>query len=307
MRGIPYMGGKRKLAPKIINHILNHNPNAKYFYDLFGGGGAVSFEALKRRQFLEVHYNELNTGVVNLLKHILKNGVTDDFYNWVSREDFHELKEKDDYIGGLVKTCWSFGGNQNSYIYGAEIEDLKKKAHDIIVNKKRLFFDGIEIPEPLFEIETINERRLAFTRFIKQKVGRFDIQHLEQIGHLGRIQHLEGIEYLERIKPNNRFSLTNQSFENVYISTPINETIIYLDPPYENTGQYQEKEEGLHAKLYSYIGSSPYKIYLSSYESPLHIVNEFSHRSLMDANSNDKKVVEKLFCNRKEEIKTTLF
>ena len=294
MKGIQYMGSKRKLAPKIINHILNHNPNAKYFYDLFGGGGAVSFEALKRRQFLEVHYNELNTGVVNLLKHILENGVTDDFYNWVSREDFHELKENNDYIGGLVKTCWSFGNDQNTYIYGAEIENLKQKAHDIVVNKKVIDFDGVEIPEPLFEIETINERRLAFTRFIKQKVGHF------QIVHLGQIQQLE------RIEPNNRLSITNLSFENVAIPTPINETIIYLDPPYENTKQYQKKEEGLHDKLYAYIENSPYKIYLSSYESPLHVVSEFSHRSLMDTN-NDKKVVEKLFCNRKEEIKTTLF
>ena len=306
MKGIPYMGSKRKLAPKIINHILNHNPNAKYFYDLFGGGGAVSFEALRRRQFLEVHYNELNTGVVNLLKHILENGVTDDFYNWVSREDFHELKEKDDYIGGLVKTCWSFGNDQNTYIYGAEIEDLKKKAHDVVVNKRVIDFDGFEIPESLFEIETINERRLAFTRFIKQNVGRFDIQHLERIQPLKQIEHLGRIQHLERIEPNNRFLITNLSFENVHISTPINETIIYLDPPYENTKQYQEKKEGLHDKLHAYIENSPYKIYLSSYESLLHVVDNYSHRSLMDTN-NDKKVVERLFCNQKEEIKTTLF
>ena len=303
MKGIPYMGSKRKLAPKIINHILNHNPNAKYFYDLFGGGGAVSFEALKRRQFKKVHYNELNTGVVNLLKHIIENGVTDDFYNWVSREDFHELKGKDDYIGGLVKTCWSFGNDQNTYIYGAEIEDLKKKAHDVVVNKRMIDFDGFEIPESLFEIETINERRLAFTQFVKQKISRFQIQHLESIQ---RLQHLERVLHLERIESNNRLSLTNLSFENVHIPTPISETIIYLDPPYENTKQYQKKEEGLHDKLYAYIENSPYKIYLSSYESPLHIVNEFSHRSLMDTN-NDKKIVEKLFCNREEEIKTTLF
>jgi site-specific DNA-adenine methylase len=39
--GIPYMGGKRKLSKQIIDFILAKNPNCKYFYDLFGGGGAI--------------------------------------------------------------------------------------------------------------------------------------------------------------------------------------------------------------------------------------------------------------------------
>ena len=65
---IPYMGSKRKLAKPIIDYILANNPNTKYIYDLFGGGGAISFEALKRKKIKQVHYNELNTGVVELLK-----------------------------------------------------------------------------------------------------------------------------------------------------------------------------------------------------------------------------------------------
>ena len=32
--GLPYMGSKRKLAPKILTYILKNNPKAKYFYDL---------------------------------------------------------------------------------------------------------------------------------------------------------------------------------------------------------------------------------------------------------------------------------
>jgi site-specific DNA-adenine methylase len=49
--GIPYMGSKRKIAKPLIDYMLNSNPNAKYFYDLFGGGGDMSFEALQRRRF----------------------------------------------------------------------------------------------------------------------------------------------------------------------------------------------------------------------------------------------------------------
>jgi len=37
--GMPYLGSKRRLAPKIIDFIIKENTNVKYFVDLFGGGG----------------------------------------------------------------------------------------------------------------------------------------------------------------------------------------------------------------------------------------------------------------------------
>jgi site-specific DNA-adenine methylase len=45
--GIPYMGSKRKIAGEIVDFIANHSRHARHFYDLFGGGGAVSFAALQ--------------------------------------------------------------------------------------------------------------------------------------------------------------------------------------------------------------------------------------------------------------------
>ena len=48
--GIPYMGSKRKLASKIVDYMLDNNPDCKYVYDLFGGGGAISFEAIDQCQ-----------------------------------------------------------------------------------------------------------------------------------------------------------------------------------------------------------------------------------------------------------------
>jgi site-specific DNA-adenine methylase len=36
--GLPYMGSKNFIAEEIINIL----PTAKYFVDLFGGGGALS-------------------------------------------------------------------------------------------------------------------------------------------------------------------------------------------------------------------------------------------------------------------------
>ena len=63
---MPYMGSKRRLAPKIIREIKTRTPNATTFYDLFGGGGAMSFMALQC--YDNVIYNELDSGVVAVLR-----------------------------------------------------------------------------------------------------------------------------------------------------------------------------------------------------------------------------------------------
>lgn len=58
--GIPYMGSKRKLASDILHFITSRHTGLTDFYDLFGGGGSVSFTAIRDYRF-NVHYNELNS------------------------------------------------------------------------------------------------------------------------------------------------------------------------------------------------------------------------------------------------------
>ena len=68
-----------------------------------------------------------------MLRKIQKDGVTPEFYEWVSREQFEEWKNKDCWKGGLVKSCWSFGNSQNTYLYGRDIEEKKRLANKFIV------------------------------------------------------------------------------------------------------------------------------------------------------------------------------
>ena len=89
------------------------------------------------------------------------------------------------------------------------------------------------------------------------------------------------------------------------IETPVNETIIYCDPPYKGTGKYQKDID--HDKFLEWVKNSPYKIYVSSYEFDLPCVFELSHRSSLSATNNSKKVVERLFCNQEELTKGSLF
>lgn len=66
--GLPYLGGKRAIAWKIVDKMLGDNPNCEYIWDLFGGGGAISFEAMQRQQIKQVYYNEIAENVKGLIQ-----------------------------------------------------------------------------------------------------------------------------------------------------------------------------------------------------------------------------------------------
>jgi len=94
------------------------------------------------------------------------------------------------------------------------------------------------------------------------------------------------------------------SYTDVIITTPIEETIIYLDPPYKNTQKYAEII--CHDELINYVKNSPYKIYVSSYESDLPMVWQKYKRCTLSASHNNL-VTEKLFCNREQNTISSLF
>jgi site-specific DNA-adenine methylase len=388
--GMPYMGSKRKLSKPIIDYIIYNNPNAKYFYDLFGGGGAISFEALQRSQFKEVNYNELNTGIVELLKKIRNEGVTEDFYQWVSRETFNKHKNDNDWFGGLLKTCWSFGNNQSGYLFGKYVELNKSLGHNYVLNKlkingfkdinencikeRRLFLNLqakqqrkellLKNPNLLAEyhkyINILNNKyskeiALVFTQWLKStgikakeideltksqmsshyltsasqpavptdshwellkksnKLNNIPVHinelfdksyKLNLLKNTFKLERLEQLERLQQLEQLDNLIITNQSYIDVSINTPVDETVIYCDPPYRNTSQYQQKLD--HDIFNDWVKNSPYKIYVSSYESDLNCVLEMDHRSTLSQTKNNK-VIEKLFCNKIDVIDNERF
>ena len=137
--GIPYMGSKRKLASEILKVITQRHEGISDFYDLFGGGGSVSFTAVKNYNF-KTHYNELNRHIFSLVEYLKNNKILEPkFYEWIDRETFFEQINKSnedaDWFSGYVMSCWSFGNNQKSYLYGENIQEDKFHAHNLIVNK----------------------------------------------------------------------------------------------------------------------------------------------------------------------------
>lgn len=97
---IPFQGSKNAIAEKLILEMQKHKPKAKYFFDLMGGGGSVSFTALQMGY--KVIYNEYDKNLSDFVKYIfdrIKSGekskygiFPESFYKFVDREEFLNKK-----------------------------------------------------------------------------------------------------------------------------------------------------------------------------------------------------------------------
>ena len=95
--GMPYKGSKNSIAAEIISIL----PPAKHFYDIFGGGGAMTHAAALSGKYQYIHYNELNPLICKGFK-MAVNGEFKHERRWISREYFHAHKGDDPYVA----ICW---------------------------------------------------------------------------------------------------------------------------------------------------------------------------------------------------------
>lgn len=67
--GLQYVGSKEIIAPNIIQEIYKYQPYAEYAFDLFGGGGAMSFAFVASG--LNTVYNELKTDMCLIYDYVI--------------------------------------------------------------------------------------------------------------------------------------------------------------------------------------------------------------------------------------------
>ena len=209
----------------------------------------------------------------------------DDFYNFITKEEFFELIKEDTLKSQLARICYSFGNNQRTYAFNKDIEELKHLGHNVVIfQDKDALKELNQKTNSNFTIsnkKTWNERRL---NFIKQATNCFDLQQLQQLQRLEQLGQLPA------------FTTTNLDFREVKIETPINETIVYLDPPYRGTATYIEK--CFFEDIDNYFRNSPYSCFMSEYDAPFKSVFEVDKRCTLSSTSNSL-VKEKLFYNNR--------
>ena len=274
--GLPYMGSKNSIAPKIISVL----PKAENFYDLFCGGCAITECAILSKKWNKIYFNDLDGDVPQLFLDAI-DGKYKDRKEWVSREDFFRLKDKDAYI----RLVWSFGNKGNNYLYSKEIEPYRKAYwYAVMFNDFSLLWKlGINIPK--VKAKSFKDKRLELKKRLKEIDGR--------LPSLEALERLERLQSLEKLKSSN-IELTKLSYDEVEIKP---NSILYCDIPYEGTASYVIGAFN-HKKFYDWACEQKELVVISSYninDDRFQRVVNFKKRSLLSANGTADKKDEGLF------------
>ena len=213
--GLPYRGSKKKISKKIIEIIKQNFGTDKPIYDIFGGGGAITAECMLNG--LEVHYNDLDKDITDMFQRVISQD-----REWiktliVNRDEFCKIKNKDiktvdDNLKLLVN---SFGNNKNSYLYSKEWSDMKYNLAIEIISKHDVF-SGYKQTETWLN----QYRELEQVQRLQQLVSLLQFVSLPLLARLLELRQLES---------------TNLSYE---AFSDIENSILYLDPPYDGTTGY---------------------------------------------------------------------
>lgn len=277
--GLPYQGSKKKISKKIIEIVKQNFGTEKPIYDIFGGGGAITAECMING--LDVHYNDLDRTITDMFQRVL---ATDrEFLKTliVSRDEFFRIRVKenktvDDNLKMLVN---SFGNDRRTYLYSKKFSDIKYnlaieiiKNHDTFTNYKKT--------------ETYKNAYRPFD-FGKESKN----QGLPQLRPLQQLERVQQLGQLEDLRVTN---LDYKAFSNV------ENAILYLDPPYENTTIEGYSINDFDSKAFynwAYKMSKKNIVIISSYEisnERFECVYEFKNaRSTFQGGTNNK--TEKLF------------
>ena len=277
--GLPYKGSKNSIAKWIISQL----PSAETFVDLFFGGGAVTHAALLSGKYKRFIVNDIDARLPKLfLECAYGKHTVDNHPEWISREDFHRLKDSDAYVA-LV---WSFGNNGKDYIYGEDIEQFKHDYH------KAVFLDDTSLLEPYgYKItsthqKAVYDRYLEFNRQIKE-IARSDLDSITRQIEIESLQRLQSLQSLQSY---------GTSYENVPI--PPN-SLIYCDIPYAGTncGKYG----GFKHDLFYEWALQQNNIFISEYSMPSNFIEIANTEKvvLSATNGNSNTATERLYTNRR--------
>jgi site-specific DNA-adenine methylase len=299
--GLPYQGSKSTIA----NGILENLPECSNFYDLFGGGGAISHAAALSGKWEQVHYNELKGHIAQVFKDAIEGKYNYDVFKpkWVTREEFLEKRDTD----GYVSICWSFGNNCTSYLFGKKIEEYKKSLHNAVVFGE---FDELSkevLGRDSWDIENITERRrVLIKRIIEFRKNNTLPQslYLYKFSSNKQLQQLQQLQQLERLSlPNDPLlpSIVTSSLDYREIEIQPN-SIIYCDIPYENTTGYRNASFDKKAFL-DWAANCPHPVYISEYnidDDRFTCIYEVEKIALVGGSKEGKeKAIEKLYWNKR--------
>lgn len=285
--GMPYKGSKSRIAERLLSVL----PSGRRFVDLFGGGGAMSHAAALSGKYEAVLYNEILPHIAALFERAINGGFRDFIPRWISREEFHEQKDKD----GYVAACWSFANNLRDYMYSAELEPIKKRLFEYIVGGElspELFGTFPEAALRAVTGGTVRTRYLSLKKQLREHGRRADLEPLESLGRLQSLERLGRLQSLESLGAD--IAVTSGSYED-YIYQPGD--VVYCDIPYQGARKYISAFDW--SAFYAWALSRHYPVYISSYTTPFVCIYECTVRTIINNyQTGQVPTVERLFINK---------
>ena len=278
--GLPYKGSKNTIAEDLVKCM----PRGKKLLDACCGGGAVMMAAAMSGRWDKVVGNDLNAATIALLDAVLihKGQIEYEHPTICTRNDFfnslQRIENGDFTIQDCVnKYCASFGNDGKTYLYGADIEELKTTAEMMLSSSK------------------LEDRRKFYMKFIRILLGDSSdeklhrIEHLQELNNLERLQCLERLKCLERLERLERLDIFNINYSEF--------DIVYFDIPYKGTNKYDFEFD--YEKFYDLFTSLNKPAFLSEYDAPFDVVATFDKIQTMAAgcNTGKKESLEKLYFN----------
>mgnify|MGYP003334811400 FL=1 len=166
----------------------------------------------------------------------------------------------------------------------------------------------LERMQQLLTIEQL--QRIEILQNMKQRQNIFEIENIGEVEKLQQCEHITIMENLIRMQKNQQLeqlehipSLTfsSLSYNEVKITTPPNETIVYCDIPYRRTGKYLEGKDFDYEAFYKWFENNEYSCFLSEYNAPFSPILEIPKMKMFNNKGVEKReyAIEKLFWNGK--------
>lgn len=173
--GAPYQGSKNKIAQWVISNL----PSGDTLIDLFAGGCAVTHAAILSEKWNRIVANDIGDAPQLFMDAI--HGKYANEKRWISREEFHRLKDSDAY----VSLCWSFGNNRSDYLYAREIEPWKKALHFARVHNDYSLFREFGIKTTGSKKDILENKSVYKEKYIKWWISQqpYKADKLEELIH----------------------------------------------------------------------------------------------------------------------------
>jgi site-specific DNA-adenine methylase len=284
--GLGYKGSKSKL----VSELFKFMPKAENFYDLFGGGGAVTDYALYKGLYKNYTINELNELTYKALTMYFNDDFKDE-KRWISREDFFKLKDTDPYVA----FCYSFGSSLVTYMYNPDKEQCERAFHYAICYDDYSLLDQYlgKYKVRLYS-SNIFDKRIELQNYLRNLFEKNICNNLERNPLISFNDQCPKSVY----NPPKNLEILNKS----YIDCNIRDnSVIYCDIPYKDTYCKGYSSGFNHDEFYDWCLQQTQLVFISEYQMPSDFVAVTEIEFLSTFNDKSaKKVVERLYIPKKQ-------